>query len=113
MPIYEYRCQSCGEASSHFFRSVSSVSEPKCPACGSESLARLVSKTYYMKGDAARLAELDTSRILGNMDSKDVAGFEQWARRTGEQYDSALGTNFRELADKTTAGEDPIQRVDP
>jgi putative FmdB family regulatory protein len=113
MPIYEYRCASCGETSSHFFRSISVARDPACPHCGSTALARLVSKVAYVKPDAERIAGIDTSRILGSLDGSDPASFERWARRTGAELDSALGTNFRELADKTAAGEDPIERVDP
>jgi hypothetical protein len=76
-------------------------------------MARLVSKVAYIKPDAERLSGLDTSRIMGGLDGSDPASFERWARRTGSELDSALGTNFRELADKTAAGDDPIERVDP
>jgi putative FmdB family regulatory protein len=113
MPIYEYRCAACGQTSSHFFRSVSAVVEPSCPACGSSSMTRLISKAFHVKGDAARLSELDSKRILGGLDGQDVASFERWARRKGSELDSALGSNFRELADKAAAGEDPVQRIDP
>jgi putative FmdB family regulatory protein len=113
MPIYDYRCGACGETSSHFFRSVSSVVEPSCPACGSKAMSRLISKAFHVKGDAARLSELDTARILGNLDGKDVGSFERWARRTGGELDSALGSNFRDLAEQAAAGADPVERVDP
>jgi putative FmdB family regulatory protein len=113
MPIYEYRCQSCRKTNSIFFRSFSMASEPRCPDCGAAGMTRLISKALYLKPEAQRLAELDTARVLGGLDGSDVASFERWARRTGTELDSALGTNFRELADKAAAGEDPIERVDP
>ena len=113
MPIYEYRCDACGAASSHFFRSISAATDPNCPECGSAAMSRLVSKIAYVKPDAERLSQLDTSRILGGLDGSDVGSFERWARRTGSELDSALGSNFRELADKAAAGDDPIERVDP
>jgi putative FmdB family regulatory protein len=113
MPIYEYRCGDCGKPSSHFFRSIAAATHPKCPECGSRSMSRLVSKVAYIKPDTERLAGLDTSRVLGGLDGSDHASFERWARRTGAELDSALGTNFRELADKTAADDDPIERVDP
>jgi putative FmdB family regulatory protein len=113
MPIYEYRCDRCGKASSHFFRSISVVSEPSCPECGSKQMTRLISKVLHLKPDAQRLSELDTSRILGGLDGSDAGSFERWARRTGSDLDSTLGTNFRELADQAAAGADPIERVDP
>ncbi|HEY7269749.1 MAG TPA: hypothetical protein VH951_07970, partial [Dehalococcoidia bacterium] len=76
-------------------------------------MTRLISKALFLKPDSQRLAELDTNRVLGGLDGGDVGSFERWARRTGSDLDSALGTNFRELADKAAAGEDPIERVDP
>jgi putative FmdB family regulatory protein len=42
MPIYEYRCQSCGRGSSALLRSWDAA-DPPCPHCGSRSLGRLVS----------------------------------------------------------------------
>jgi hypothetical protein len=72
-----------------------------------------VSATHYVRSEAGRLADLDTSRVLGNLDGQDIGSFERWARRTGAELDSTLGSNFRELADRAAAGEDPSQRVDP
>lgn len=113
MPIYEYLCASCGRPSSHFFRSISAATDPACPECGSSQMTRLISKVLHLKPDAERISGLDTSRILGGLDGNDVGSFERWARRTGGELDSALGTNFRELADKAAAGDDPIERIDP
>jgi putative FmdB family regulatory protein len=42
MPIYEYRCDACGKASSALLTSYSSP-DPACPQCGKPSLRRLVS----------------------------------------------------------------------
>lgn len=50
MPIYEYRCQSCGEELEKLQR----ISEPRlvdCPACGEPALKRLVSAAAFrLKG---------------------------------------------------------------
>ena len=42
MPIYEYRCESCGKRSSALLPSYSSP-DPACPHCGKPELKRLVS----------------------------------------------------------------------
>jgi len=42
MPIYEYRCESCGKRSSALLPSFSSP-DPVCPHCGQPALRRLVS----------------------------------------------------------------------
>jgi len=50
MPIYEYQCQKC----SHQFETIQKVSDPLlvvCPACGEETLKKLVSKAAFrLKG---------------------------------------------------------------
>ena len=43
MPIYEYRCQSCGEVSSFFTRSIGAQLDPVCQHCQSTDLQRRMS----------------------------------------------------------------------
>ena len=47
MPIYEYRCQSCGEVSSFFTRSIGAQLDPVCQHCQSTDLQRRMS-TFAM-----------------------------------------------------------------
>ena len=71
MPIYEYRCQSCG----HELEKLQRMSDPvltECPACGKSRLRRLVSaagfrlkgggwyETDFKQGSKRNLAESDT-----------------------------------------------------
>jgi putative FmdB family regulatory protein len=43
MPIYEYRCKSCGEHFDRLSLSISQVAEVVCPACQSANVQRLIS----------------------------------------------------------------------
>ena len=43
MPIYEYRCEKCGERFEEYL-SVSSKPAPPCPTCSSEKTNRLMSQ---------------------------------------------------------------------
>ena len=43
MPIYEYRCQSCGGVSSFFVRSIGVDLEPACQHCQSNEMERRMS----------------------------------------------------------------------
>ncbi len=45
MPIFEYRCEKCGDVFDHFFRSLEEESRfsMACPRCGSDRLRKLVS----------------------------------------------------------------------
>ena len=50
MPIYEYRCDSCGSQKEHLQK----MSDPQltiCPACGQESYSKLLSAAgFQLKG---------------------------------------------------------------
>lgn len=113
MPVYEYRCQDCNTVNSVFFRSISAARDPSCSQCGSTRMQRLISRAFYVKGDRGRLEEFDTDRLIGKLNSRDPGDFARWARQVDAEVGTALGTNFRELAEKAEAGEDPIERYDP
>lgn len=49
MPIYEYRCPSCGHAFERMMRMADSP--PPCPACGHNAVDKLISATsFVLKG---------------------------------------------------------------
>lgn len=43
MPIYEYRCDECGEKFELFVRSGSQKTVPICPHCGSQQVRKAIS----------------------------------------------------------------------
>ena len=43
MPIYEYRCEACGEGFEVFVRSTSGKADPACPKCGSRKVKKAIS----------------------------------------------------------------------
>lgn len=43
MPIFEYRCENCGEKYDHFHKSSLSNKDVICPKCGSEKNKKLFS----------------------------------------------------------------------
>ena len=49
MPIYEYRCQNCGEKVEVLVRMGTST-PPACPNCGNPLLEKLFSAPYVMRG---------------------------------------------------------------
>ena len=49
MPIYEYRCETCGEQVEVLVRSESTPLT--CPNCGSSRLEKLLSVPYVMSGE--------------------------------------------------------------
>ncbi len=114
MPIYQYDCSGCQRRVDVFFRSIKAVVDhPACPECGSKQMKRAVSRVARVRSDAEAIGSIDVEQELGRLESGDERGFARWAEQLGERYDSALGTDFGKLAERTKAGEDPSDRVDP
>ena len=65
MPIYEFRCQDCGQTSSVFRRTISSDVETNCPSCGGSNLARLISTFALLKADMAADSALSEYDMQG------------------------------------------------
>jgi len=49
VPIYDFRCQECGEVSEFLVPSYSANSTLACPSCGSQNLERLISAPSLLK----------------------------------------------------------------
>jgi putative FmdB family regulatory protein len=103
MPLYEYDCSVCARRQTLFLRRPEA--EPRCETCGSKELRRLISRVAVVRGEARALAEYDPLRRLAGFDASDPRRFSRWARSVGAEVDSTLGTNFREMAERTEAGE--------
>jgi putative FmdB family regulatory protein len=43
MPIFEYKCQQCGERFASFTRRAVAIKPPFCPSCGSKEAERVFS----------------------------------------------------------------------
>lgn len=112
MPIYQYDCAGCRKRVEVFFRSVSRASDPVCPECGSRDLKRAVSRIARSRSVGEAIDSIDFNQELGRLEGKDERAFARWARKMGEQYDGALGTDFGELAAKADSGLDPSDRAD-
>jgi len=107
MPIYEYRCNTCGRRSSHFFRSFAAVTAPACPHCGGTDLRKLVSLVAVLKSEESRLEELADPSLFGDVDENDPRSVAQFARKLGEQMGSDLPDDYKEMVDQLEAGELP------
>ena len=70
MPIYEYRCQTCGKKQSVFWRSLSSVNESglTCARCASPKLVRQMwagGRDEFLPFAATVLAIVFTDLLIG------------------------------------------------
>ena len=112
MPIYQYDCSGCEQRIEVFFRSASATQKAECPECGSRQLERVMSAFARGRTDADRLAAVDFGEHEAALEQSGERGFAKWARKAGAEYDEALGSNYRELAEQAEAGADPVERID-
>ena len=61
MPIYEYRCESCGHQQ-EFLQKVSDAPHTTCPKCGKPSLSKLLSAAgFQLKGSGWYATDFKTA----------------------------------------------------
>jgi len=66
MPIYEYECSVCGEITEFLEGMTAGKTVRKCSSCGSEALARILSKSISSR----------TGKIMGSQGGKTCCGRE-------------------------------------
>jgi putative FmdB family regulatory protein len=59
MPMYEFRCEPCGQVSSIYFRTASDTPSIHCRYCGSEEVERILSSFTSPLSEADQAAKLD------------------------------------------------------
>ncbi|MFQ6016047.1 MAG: zinc ribbon domain-containing protein [Anaerolineae bacterium] len=107
MPIYEYRCNNCRRKVSVLLRRYSDPVTPRCSACGSENLTRLISRVSVVKSEESRLESLADPSTLGDLDENDPRSIARWMRRMSGELGEDLGDEFNEMVDRLEAGESP------
>jgi putative FmdB family regulatory protein len=109
MPIYEYRCSDCRKRVTVYWRSFSEVetAQARCPACGSEDLARLISRVAVLRSEESRLEDLADPSSLAGLDENDPKSMARWMRKMSGEMSEDLGPEFDEVVDRLEAGESP------
>lgn len=107
MPIYEYRCHSCGHRVQVFFRSFSAVADPTCPRCNSTDLGRVPSRVAVVRSEESLLDDLSDPANLSNVDYTDPRSIAEWAKRMGEATGADLGDDYDEMIEQIARGEEP------
>ena len=64
MPIYEYRCESCGDKFEKLVRRVTDVMETGCPSCGDKHLEQQYS-TFAARGNSSEDAGFSPAETRG------------------------------------------------
>jgi len=90
MPIYEYRCQQCGQVSSFLILNLSEPFTPGCSKCGSQDLVRLLSRVHVRLSEDTRLERLADPAVWGGLDENDPKSVARLMKKMGQE----MGEDF-------------------
>lgn len=106
MPIYEYRCESCG-ATLEKIRKFSDPPLTDCPACGKSTLKKLVSaSSFRLKGSGWYETDFKNSKNIKKPDDDGKAATDKAGKDDGKQdnpADKAPAAKPAEPASKASA----------
>jgi putative FmdB family regulatory protein len=101
MPIYEYRCRSCGRKVTVLTLRVSEDVSPACEHCGGHDLTRLMSRFALLRSDEDRLDSLGDD--AGGVDENDPKSVARWMRSMGKELGEDAGDDFEQMVDEMEA----------
>ena len=110
MPIYEYRCPTCGKKSSRIWMKLPSGADESalaCPSCGATKLARLFSRFSSPKSEERRMESMMDDSALSGLDENDPKGMARLMRKMSEETGEPLEGEDAEMLDRMAAGEMP------
>lgn len=90
MPIYEFRCRDCGKKSEVITFRVSEEVSPSCSHCGSEAMARLMSRVRVRLSEETRMERLADPSRLGGLDENDPKSMARWMKAMSQE----MGEDF-------------------
>jgi putative FmdB family regulatory protein len=108
MPVYEYRCRTCGRRSGIYQTYAEyGTRAVECPHCGSAELQRLIGRVRVARSEESRLDELADPGEWGDFDENDPRSMARAMRRMGSELGEDAPSEFDEVVDRLDAGESP------
>ena len=96
MPIYEFRCLDCGTKFQTLVGVVAESSEEKCPKCGSDRSAKLVSRIARYRNEDDRLDEL-ADRFDSMSEPGSAVEMRKTVREMGKAMDEDMSDEMEEM----------------
>ena len=110
MPIYEFRCRSCGEVSSFLTRAIGDPLEPACSHCDSGEMQRTISSFAYHRSLKTVHAEsgLPPGPGTASLDYyKDPRNVGRHVEEAFEKHGVEMPQSVRDSIDSARGGELP------
>lgn len=103
MPLFEFRCGACQKRFTFLTGVVADEAAPRCPACQSADLSKIMSRFSRGRSDDARLDAVADS--LESQDFDDPKAMRRFAREMGQQMGAESGEDLGDEVEAMLAGE--------
>jgi putative FmdB family regulatory protein len=103
MPIYEYKCEKCGEEF-ELFRSITSNGNPSCKFCDGPVKKLISRSSFHLKGTGWYVTDYAGKKPSGQEDKKE-ASVESSSATTSKKADSGPKTTSETSSDSGPAKE--------
>ena len=91
MPIYEYRCESCGKISEFLLMRIDEKFAPQCKRCKSKKMSRILSRVRVVRSEESRMESLADPSKWGGLDENDPKSMAKWMKRMGQEMGEDVG----------------------
>lgn len=105
MPIYEYRCESCGRITGALILRGGDEASLRCDHCRSVRLSRIFSRFAVHKTEQRRIDDFDTREARSDEFYRDDRNVGLWAKKRLKQMGVDLGSQFEETVEKARSGK--------
>lgn len=105
MPIYEYRCESCGRITGALILGQGDEASLRCGHCKSVCLNRIFSRFAVHKTEQQRIDDFDTRAARKDEFYRDDRNVGLWAKKRLNQMGVDLGPQFEETVEKARSGK--------
>jgi len=111
MPVYEFRCNTCGRKVALRYASIAeySAATPACPRCQSTDLTRLISRVAIKRSPLARMfsGDMDDGSAFDDLENADPATLGRMLREMSDEVGEDMGPEFDEVVTRLERGEAP------
>ena len=105
MPIYEYRCESCGRISSLLILKAQEEKAARCAHCRGGRLVRVLSRFALHKTESQRLDDFSTGAPRDESFYRDNRNIGLWAKKRARELGADLGPQFDETVERARSGK--------
>jgi len=110
MPIYEYRCSSCGKKSTFITLSVKEPFTPRCKSCKSLDMEKMVSRIATPRSEESRLEGLSDPSKLSGLDETDPKSLARWMKKMGKEMGEDMGEDFDQAVEEAIEESERLEK---